>query len=643
MASFQEIMAAAVNAEKAGDTEAARTLVQAAQAMQQAEPLQNGDTARNAQAGTFSADITPPVAPDGGFKANPEQDRFGDTIAYATKPSRESFGAFAGGLMNQDNSPTYNALPENMPNVVKGPVAAVGDLGGAALSGIGVGLGLGAGLVGEAFGGSPTMERKLAGDLMVASEVSVPELAGVSSTSRMLGTAARAGDVAPKTAAQAGARAADDLGITPALGMTGKVPAMVAAGLEKVPFTGGIIARDASRAVGEVETAFQRAVGKLGRVSNPEGAGRKLQAGLEGFVQRGKTKANELYASVANHIPESTRIKTPETVAAIQDALAPFADNPEIAKQLGLNKWAAIASDMEQGLSWRAAMDMRSSIGESIGKINGALADMDQGKLKLVYGKLTNDLDAAAKAAGPEAYSAWTRANKYYKGLATRVERSLDQTITAKSPERAFEAFVNATKADRATSDITRLRKIRASLSRDDWNDISASIVERLGRSRPGQQNAAGDAFSPTTFLTEWSKMDKEAKRILLPEPVRVELEKLAAVSERVKSGNLERNASNTGTAVLQGAAGASAINAPMTTAAALGTANLSARFLTSTISLRALNKHLRGDSRALKAMAGGRGPFARDATTILRMSAADAAEGGPAANRAQSPAQIAN
>lgn len=644
MTTLNEILEAAARADAAGDSAGASLLVAEAQKLMQPQKS-SGIGPENPE---FSPVQNPPRADANTVPTGPRPDRFGDTIAAATEGPRAALGAYAGGLVDQSKSPTMAALPANMP--FKGAVAGVGDLAMTGLSALGVGYAGAAGLVGEAFGGSPTGESQLARDLMLAGEVAVPELAGVSSTVRMgagVGKAAALAEKAP-TQRQAIARAADDLGITPSLGMTGKTGAMAAATLEKVPFSGQIIAKDAARAVSEVEGAFQAIRGRVGTPLSPDAAGAALQEGLRGFVSKFKASAGKLFDAVDAKIPKTTQVDLTSTQAAIAESKQYFAANPKLAAKLGLNDWDAVMSEAAQnGVNWQATKQLRSKIGEALGSARGALADEDVGRLKQLYGALTQDMEAAAKAAGPEAYSAWKRANGFYKSGATRIERNLDSLIgkdpaSGPNAERAFEAFSAMAKSDRASSDVVRMQRIKSSMPKDAWNTVSASIVERLGKSRPGQQSAAGDAFSPATFLTEWNKLAPDAKKVLLPEDVRIELEKLAKVSEGVRSSGLERNMSNTGTVTVGGAAGAGLVTTPTTTLSLLAGANISARALTSTAFLRGINSMARGDARVVSAMAQGKGPFAADAKEILRLMAADAATGDTAnSNAAPAAARI--
>lgn len=639
MTTLNEILEAASRADAAGDSAGAALLVAEAQKLMQ--PVKaSGVGPENPE---FSQVQAPPRADAPGQASAPRPDNFGDTFADATAAPRAAFGAFAGGLTGGESPSRQFFANDPMTKGLPGPVltglGAVGDTAMTGLSALGVGYAGAAGLVGEALGGSPTGENKLARDLMMMGEVAVPEMAGVSSTMRMGAGVGKAAAIAEKvpTQRQAVARAADDLGITPSLGMTGKTGGMVAAGLEKVPFSGQIIAKDAMRAVSEVEGAFQAIRGRIGSPLSPDAAGAALQEGLRGFVSQFKDRAGKLFDAVDAKIPKETQVDLKTTQSAIAESKQYFAGNPKLAAKLGLNDWDAVMGEAAQnGVNWQATKQLRSKIGEALGSARGALADEDVGRLKQLYGALTQDMEAAAKAAGPEAYSAWKRANGFYKSGATRIERNLDSLIgkdPASGPngERAFEAFSAMAKADRAGSDVMRMQRIKSSMPKDAWNTVSASIVERLGKSRPGQQSAAGDAFSPATFLTEWNKLAPDAKKVLLPEDVRFELEKLAKVSEGVRASGLERNMSNTGTVTAGGAIGAGLVTAPTTTLSALAGANITARALTSSPFLRAVNAMARGDAKAISAMAQGKGPFAADAKEIMRLMAADAAAGDTA------------
>lgn len=551
------------------------------------------------------------------FEGGQNEDKFGDTIKAAT----------AGPLAATKHYGAQALDPE------RSRFQHMGDLAMTGLNALGTGAAFGAGLAGEALGGSPTGERQLTRDLLIAGQVAVPEAAGVSSVglSASRGMAQAAKPIpAPRTAIEAGKRAADDLGITPSLGAGGKIRAQTAATLEKVPLAGDAIAKDAVRFVNEIETAAAKAKGKVGNASVPSEAGATLQGGLNRYIERSKAKTDELYDEVAKALPPQTAVKLDNTTQVLDGVKQHFTDNPELAKKLGLGEWdAVIAEANKNGINWQAVRQLRTEIGRAIGGGKGTLKDESRARLDQLYGALTKDMEATALASGPNAKTAWERANNYNKNFHQRVETALDKTIKADSPERAFEAFANMARNDAASADVTRMLKIKASLKPSEWNDISASIVERLGKPTASAQDSYGNGFSPGRFLTQWNTMSTEAKRMLLPEDVRVELQKLADVAATAREANLERNMSNTGNLVASTAIGVNALQswtALFGTAAAVGGVWGSTKAMTSPVFLRALNRAGRGDLKQLEAMASGKGAFTQDARAVLQILGAEAA-----------------
>lgn len=638
MATVEEILAKAAKAEAAGDFDAARALVGIVkQAMgganKQEQPL---------------GPAAPPVA--GSYESTgPAPDRFGDTVANVTAGPIAATKAFAGGLVSPETSPSRRFLKSDpytgkLPNVVNNALGYVGDAGMTALSALGTGLSAGAGLVGEALGGSPTNERKLARDLIGMATVAAPELAGVSpatlaarSTARKVAALERV-DRAP-TQSQAAAQAASDLGVTPSLAMQGKNRAMLSAALEKVPLSGGVIAKDAARAAGEIEGAFRGAVGKIGNAAGPLAAGERLQGGVRTYQKAFEAQSGRMYDKVEKLIPPATPAKIDNAAAAVSGFKENFAANPKLAAKLGLNEWdAVIAEAQTNGISFKALRQLRSDIGRAISSNRGALKDEDLGRLNRLYGALSDDMGAAAAAAGPDALAAWKKANSFYKSGATRIDKYLDKTVSAENPERAFEAFSAMAKADRSTSDIKRMREIKAAIPAEDWADVSASLVDRLGKAKAGAQNATGDAFSPATFLTNWNTLSPEAKALLAGGEARVQLDKLATVAEAAKRGGLERNMSNTGTVGMAGLLGAGAITDLGTTAAAVGGAAGLAKLMTTPRFLKMMNQAARGDMRTVNALARGDSTIAREAKLIASMVAA----GQQPANESSAPLRAA-
>ena len=86
------------------------------------------------------------------------------------------------------------------------------------------------------------------------------------------------------------------------------------------------------------------------------------------------------------------------------------------------------------------------------------------------------------------------------------------------------------------------------------------AVLNRLGRANPGQQGASGalegaNDFSVSTFLKNWSALDRAAKRALFGgtrySSLRPRLDRLVRLSSAVKNADRLANTSNTGRVIV--------------------------------------------------------------------------------------------
>lgn len=438
--------------------------------------------------------------------------------------------------------------------------------------------------------------------------------------------AAAPSKAAPSKAAQV-SQAAEDIGVTPSFAMRGKVAGKVAAAGEMFAPTAGQFLGDGRRVAGELGKAAGRIADAAGPGATAVDAGEALQRGADVFVSRVRDMQGKLYGKVDEAIPPGTAISAPETRQFLEQEVSALAGSPNIAQSLGMKKLEGWLQDIQSGLTWETARKLRTDIGESIGKISGPLADQAQGRLKALYGTLTRDLDAAADAAGPEAAHAWGRANAFTRASNERIDGALAKVITAESPEKAYSALTNMAMASGPKANIGNLREVFRSLPRDDAATVAGTIIRNLGKATAGAQDASGEVFSANTFLTNWNKMDPDARAIIasngLDPGVGQQLSKLATVIERAKEADTFRNTSHTGNVASAAALGGGFFAAPLSTIATALATNIGARALTSETFLHALNRFAAtGKSDALVNLANGSGPEAIEAAKILQLQA---------------------
>lgn len=387
-------------------------------------------------------------------------------------------------------------------------------------------------------------------------------------------------------------------------------------------------------------TAQQEALGKkVGEVadslasdSTPFTAGKAIDTGLKGFVQRFKGQQNELYNKVDQYIPQNSQVNVSGTAKALADmnqniegaeALSKFFKNAKIQgiesalKQdtagtrpgvmvVPNNPFAGVTGGPKGGynvpipggsptnqLPYEAVKKLRTLVGNEL-ENTSLVSDVPRSKWKALYAALSSDLEGAAKAAGPDAEKAMARANQHSRAGYDRIDSVLDNVQSRKVYEDVYKA---ATSPADMKSGASKIQGVMKSLQPEERDVVRSTFIRDLGRAKPGQQNAAGDAFSSQTFLTQWNSMSPQAKAVMFSggeaNQVRKDLDAIAEASNRIKEGSkVFANPSGTTPAAAQLTLGGAALTAagaamsgnfgPATAlVGGLAATNLSARLMT--------------------------------------------------------------
>lgn len=152
-------------------------------------------------------------------------------------------------------------------------------------------------------------------------------------------------------------------------------------------------------------------------------------------------------------------------------------------------------------------------------------------QLKRVYGAVTADIENAARAAGPDAMKALETHRRYVRTVANEYLPVLDQ-MNRREADKVFKFAMEGSKDGPA-----RLRSLKKNYSKEDWGKLAGTVIERMGKAPSGGQDAAGEVFSPATFLTRWNDLNPEARQVLFgsnPELMR-SLDRLARVTASMK------------------------------------------------------------------------------------------------------------
>lgn len=253
-----------------------------------------------------------------------------------------------------------------------------------------------------------------------------------------------------------------------------------------------------------------------------------------------------------------------------------------------------VAPQAANTLPFEAVKKTRTLVGNEIAD-NSLMSDVPRSKWNPLYAALSNDMQGAATAAGPQAENALNRANQFTRAGNNRLER-IAPIIDRDSPEGSFKALESTLRDNNST-----FQAVKKSLPQDARGSFAGTIIERLGKASPGQQDADGSRWSPETFLTNWNRISPEAQRELLagiPNAGQVKelVDSVARGASMMRDNSrMWANPSGTGANVAArgvvgaiGAGGAGALAGvvnplvPLAAAAGVGGVNLTARALTS-------------------------------------------------------------
>jgi hypothetical protein len=457
------------------------------------------------------------------------------------------------------------------------PAAVAGAVptGGLSLLAVPAGVGLGAAagrqiVTGTAVASGQTVDTRGPGRQMLdAGTTALGNAAAVPAGNALAGLARGAmGPVSRAFGARTGQAALDDFanaGVTPSAGaVTGnRGVQMIEQGLEKTP--GGVepIRSLAERQASELGDAAERTARMYGQPGDPAAAGAGLRAGATAATERFAGRQEQLYDAAFNLIGRDTPTALPSVERLGQTIAANLAQAPESRRavlQPVLQRIEALATDGQNGLPFEALRSVRTDLGRLInGPPNAATAPSSDTMvyLRQLYGALTEDMGAAARAAGPDAAQALNLADRYTRFGRNVSMPALERILDSGTDLQAYRLVFPAS----GKPDAQTLLRLRRNLQPEEWNTLAATVLDRMGTARPGVQGAEGDTFSVATFLTNWNKLresgDAAAHVLFGGGPnaaLRPELDRLARVAERLKDVQSMANPSGTARNLIAGA-----------------------------------------------------------------------------------------
>ncbi len=207
------------------------------------------------------------------------------------------------------------------------------------------------------------------------------------------------------------------------------------------------------------------------------------------------------------------------------------------------------AIDRPEGLTYDGVKRLRTEVGQMLKNPQMAPAGTSQDELRALYGSLSDDLRSVVKAAGGDkAVSAFEEANTF-AAKSIEEQKALDKIVGPQSDEGLFSK-IQAMAGSTSRADLQNLVRVRKAVSPETWDEVSSAVISTMGRDADGK-------FSPDRFLTAYGKLSQNGKGLLFKTTGKTDLasslDDIATVSRRFKQLNQFANPSGTGQAIIGG------------------------------------------------------------------------------------------
>lgn len=267
-------------------------------------------------------------------------------------------------------------------------------------------------------------------------------------------------------------------------------------------------------------------------------AGRTIEKGIKGdggFINRFTDKSDRLWERFNQSIGAQD-----VNLSGTSNVLDEVVSSTKVGEVLNNPLLVRVKSALNETngvVPFEEAKALRSEIGRRLAD-GQLISDIPRGQLKRIYGALSGDLERLAARTSPEASRAFKRANNFTRAGHNRIDAFVQRTVKKDDLNKVFDAMA------RGGEGVQALNAMKRSLKPNEWEAVASNVIRRLGKSRPGQQDATGEAFSVNKFLTDWNKLGPGKKVLFSGSRTLNEysknLDKIARAAEAVKEGAKE-------------------------------------------------------------------------------------------------------
>lgn len=329
--------------------------------------------------------------------------------------------------------------------------------------------------------------------------------------------------------------------------------------------------RNAADQLGEASADMGRQLAGGTDVLSKQGTGEVIRHGAQNAAGRFRARQGELYDAAYDLIGRDTLVPTPGVRALGDDVSAELARAPASREgvlnpvmdriQRLLQDVAPVRNAQGQvvqgaGIPFDTLRAIRTDLGRLLDDRQAmSSTGTSPEQLRRLYGAMTEDIGAAARATSPEADRAMRLADRYTRfNLGTaggRIPNAevLQKVIDSGDGEKAFAYAMSGAK-----DGASRLNSLRRNLQPEEWDQVAATVWDQMGRAKPGQAaySSVDEAaeFSPASLITNWNALSPEAKRTLFTSTryadMAQNIDRIARTAQRLNEVSKQANFSNT-------------------------------------------------------------------------------------------------
>lgn len=307
---------------------------------------------------------------------------------------------------------------------------------------------------------------------------------------------------------------------------------------------------------------LQRTAEEAGGVgTNPDVAGRSVQQSLADKVASVRQASRNINTSLEARGGGDMRIEVPATKVMLQRMIAQAPRDPEINALLQIphtqqlkraidettaevpptivtrplpsgmldasgnpiTTTAVLPGRPAQGVALSSLRPLQQQLGEDAFANFTVTPPSNIRQQRRLYGALGEDMAAGLEKVDPDAARMLARSKRLNTALIGsnstanpvrgRLETIEPLMATNMVPERAFSAMESRITGQ--NPNLTEFNAIKKSLSPEARAQFVSTLVNRMGRATNARQDETGGAFSPETFLTNYSKLTPKARDAL--------------------------------------------------------------------------------------------------------------------------------